>query len=242
MLPYESVKIKKRHTDCDRIIETKCYFMKRIYFLLLPFIFTASAFSQQNTFQNSFNHGATAANTFDNFNADVKGNFVRLSWSALSEQNMSSHEIEKSANGSSFTSIGTVAAENDAAPFEYTFSDATPAEGPNYYRIRSSDRFGNISFSKIIQVDNSYRKTDFAITPNPIKGGVVNMQLSNFRGGQYNIALYSNAGQKVFTRTMNFSEGSLTETINLPANIGHGLYFMQVTDGISRINKEVIVQ
>ncbi|MCW3109974.1 MAG: hypothetical protein JWQ09_4480, partial [Segetibacter sp.] len=66
--------------------------------------------------------------------------------------------------------------------------------------------------------------------------------LSNINSGKYAISLYSNAGQKVFARSLDLTDGSLTETINLPQNVGKGLYFLQLTNGEMRINKQVIIQ
>ena len=176
-----------------------------------------------------------------NFQAQQRGNAVQLSWTALFESDMTSHEIQKSTNGSSFINIGTLVAQNNAAPFRYTFLDATPTEGNNYYRLRTLDKQGNESFSNILSVNNSVGKTDVRVLPNPAQSGVLNLQLSNINNGKYAISLYSNAGQKVFARSLDLSSGSTTETINLPRNIGHGVYVLQVTDGEMRINKQVIL-
>src|SRR4030095_2246614 len=110
------------------------------------------------------------------------------------------------------------------------------------YRLRSIDKRGNSTFSNILRVNSGFRRSDMVVIPNPVKNGVLNLQLSNFNNGKYNISLYSNAGQKVFARSMNFSDGSSTETINLPTNISRGTYFLQVTDGQNRINKQVLLQ
>ncbi len=176
-----------------------------------------------------------------NFRAQQRGNAIQLSWTALYENSMTSHEIQKSANGSSFTNIGTLVAQNNAAPFRYTFLDATPTEGNNYYRLRTIDKQGNESLSNILSVNNGVGKTDVRVLPNPAQTGVLNLQLSNISNGKYAISLYSNAGQKVFARSLNLSNGSTSETINLPRNIGHGLYVLQVTDGEMRINKQLIL-
>jgi hypothetical protein len=176
-----------------------------------------------------------------NFQAQQRGNAIQLSWTALFENDITSHEIQKSANGSSFTNIGTLVGQNNATPFRYTFLDATPTEGNNYYRLRTVDKQGNESFSNILSVNNGFGKTDVRILPNPAQTGVLNLQLSNISNGKYAISLYSNAGQKVFARSLDLSSGSTTETINLPRNIGHGLYVLQVTDGEMRINKQLIL-
>ncbi|MDB5246247.1 MAG: type sorting protein [Segetibacter sp.] len=217
--------------------------MKAIYTLLFALVTSVITFSQTLD-----NQGVAAVNStrvsaqLANFEAKQKGNRVQLLWTALSESNMNFHEIQKSSNGSSFSAIGTVPAQNNAAPYGYTFTDATPVAGDNYYRLRSVDKRGDVTFSNILRVDNGFRRNDLVVLPNPVTNGVMNLQLSNFSSGKYNISLYSNAGQKIFARSMNFSDGSSTETINLPTNISRGTYFLQVTDGLNRINRQVLLQ
>ncbi|GEO11436.1 hypothetical protein SAE01_39320 [Segetibacter aerophilus] len=177
-----------------------------------------------------------------NFEAQQKGNAVQLGWIAMYEADAESHEIQKSANGSSFTNIGNLVAQNYAGTYRYSFLDATPVEGLNYYRLRTLSKDGRETFSNIIQVDRGVGRTDLRILPNPVQRGVLNLQLNNISSGKYAISLYSNSGQKVFARSLDLLEGSITQTINLPQNLGHGMYFLQLTNGDTRINKQVILQ
>lgn len=219
-------------------IRTNCYVMKNTFLLIASVFIAISTFSQQNEVQNAgSSHSALA-----NFEAIHKGNAVQLSWTALDETNVASHEIQKSTNGSSFINIGTLVAQNNPSSYNYTFLDATPAEGNNYYRLRTIDKAGNVTFSNIIKVNNGFRRTDVRVLPNPVQGGVLNLQLLNIASGKYAISLYSNAGQKVFARSLDLTDGSSTEAVNLPQNLGHGIYFLQFTNGDMRINKQVMIQ
>ena len=215
--------------------------MKTLYLSLLSVLLTGATFAQF-TNQLSASNNMEGAASLASFAVVKEGNALRLSWTAMNENNMLSHEIQKSTNGSSFSSIGTVAAQNNPALYQYTFSDATPVSGNNYYRLRSTDETGRVSYSNILQLNDGVYKTDFVVLPNPVNGGVLNLQLFNFSSGKYNISLYSNGGQKVFARSTYFSQGSSTEVINLPPDLGKGLYFLQVTDGVNRINKQVMLQ
>jgi hypothetical protein len=161
---------------------------------------------------------------------------------ALSESNMSNHVIEKSANGSTFSSLGTIVAQNSATPYKYSFADATPVEGINYYRLRTTDKRGMVTFSRILEVDNGFRKSEVRVISNPVQGGVLNLQLNNISSGKYFIALYNNGGQQVLAQSMIFSEGTSTETINLPRNLANGSYFLQINNGLTRVNKQVLLQ
>jgi hypothetical protein len=217
--------------------------MKKVYIMLMSVMITGAAAAQQEHPINAIGNNSTAVGvTLSNFDANRQSNAVQLNWTAVGESNMLSHQVERSANGSNFTSIGTLTAQNNGTPYRYTFSDPTPVEGNNYYRLRSTDKTGKVALSSILRVDNGLRKQELRIISNPVRNGVLNMQMNNFKSGRYNIAMYSNAGQTVFTRSFDYSAGSATETINLPRQLARGTYFLHVTDGESRINKQVLLQ
>lgn len=217
--------------------------MKKMYLWLLCIIASATAYSQQEYPSNEVGNNSTAVGaSLSNFQARQNNNGVQLLWTALDESNMLSHEIEKSANGSSFTVVGRFTARNSAAPFTYTYADATPVEGINYYRVRSTDKNGVVTYSRIMQVDNSYRKSELRIIPNPVQNGMLNMQLNNFSGGKYVVSLLSSSGQRILARTLDISDGSVVQSVALPSGLARGTYMLQLTNGETSINRQVVVQ
>jgi hypothetical protein len=217
--------------------------MKALYIFVIAVLVSTQIVAQQDYPRNQTGNNSTAIQaTLSDFEAIRNGNTINIFWTALNESNMSSHIIEKSANGSSFSTFGTLIAQNSATPYKYNFVDAAPVEGVNYYRLRTTDKRGMVTLSKILEVDNGYRKTDVRVISNPVKGGVMNLQLNNISSGRYYITLYSNGGQQIFARTMNLSDGSSNETIYLPRNLASGSYFLQVNNGQTRINKHVLLQ
>jgi hypothetical protein len=216
--------------------------MKTVYLLVIAVLVSTQVISQEYPQNQTGNNTTAVQATLADFEAVRNGNNINIFWTALNESNMSNHVIEKSANGSSFSTFGTLVAQNSATPFKYNFVDATPVEGINYYRLRTTDKRGMVTVSKILEVDNGYRKTDVSVISNPVNGGVMNLRFNNISGGRYYITLYSNGGQQIFARTMTLSDGSSNETINLPANLSGGSYFLQVNNGQTRINKQVLLQ
>jgi hypothetical protein len=217
--------------------------MKKLYILAAVVLVSTQGFAQQDYPRNQTGNNSTAIqSSLTNFEAVRNGNTVNVVWTALNESNMSNHVVERSANGSSFSTLGTLVAQNNATPLKYNFIDATPVEGINYYRLKTTDKRGQVVYSKILEVNNGFRKTDVRVISNPVRGGVMNLQLENIQSGKYFITLYSNGGQKVFARSIDFTDGSSTETINLPRNLSSGSYFLQVNDGLTRVNKQVLLQ
>jgi hypothetical protein len=86
------------------------------------------------------------------FTAKANGNTNLLTWQTATEKNNSKFDIERSANGSQFTSIGTVKGNGTtASASSYTFLD----EGPlsiSYYRLVSVDNNGKKETSNVVTV------------------------------------------------------------------------------------------
>jgi hypothetical protein len=88
-----------------------------------------------------------------NFKAKANSNTTVLTWNTASERNNAGFTIERSANGSNYTAIGTVKGNGTtSAPNAYTFTDNAPASGSNYYRLRQSDTNGKETFSAVVSV------------------------------------------------------------------------------------------
>lgn len=88
--------------------------------------------------------------TFSSFTATpVKGSVV-LQWATASEQNSRDFAIERSSDGTDYTTIGSVAAVgNSSSVTKYTFTDAAPLNGKNFYRLKESDLDNKFMYSPI---------------------------------------------------------------------------------------------
>jgi hypothetical protein len=85
---------------------------------------------------------------FANFTARKATNGVRLDWTIDAEENTKGYEVERSADGRTYTSVGSVAATGSRA---YDFTDVRPlADG--YYRIRAIDHDGKYGFSNVVRM------------------------------------------------------------------------------------------
>lgn len=177
-----------------------------------------------------------------NFKAAQRTSAIELSWNALSESNMLRHEIERSTSGSSFTAIGTVAAQNNSVTYKYNFLDAAPAKGNNYYRLRSVSLSGGVTYSNILRLNMGAGKTDMTIISNPVRSGLVNLQLTNITRGKYAINVFNNVGQQVANKSLDLTDGSSTELIRLPSDVAKGIYFVQLTNGSTKFTKQILVQ
>ncbi len=91
---------------------------------------------------------------------------VQLRWQTSNEINASHFEIEKSNDGSRFSSLTTVNAANLGGRQDYTSLDALPSNGKNYYRLKMVDADGRFKYSQVIVVDFK-TNAGLVVFPNP---------------------------------------------------------------------------
>lgn len=101
------------------------------------------------------------------FNAALGNGQVKLNWSTSNEINSRDFVIERSADGRNFSTLGNVPANNSTLVNNYSFTDASPLSGINYYRLKMFDRDGTFKYSFIIAVNNRQQQS-LSIFPNPV--------------------------------------------------------------------------
>jgi hypothetical protein len=191
----------------------------------------------------------TAANqnplplTFGDFKGYAKNNGIQIDWSTYNEYNVDHYEIERSVNGTQqFETLGQTAAHNTSGKSEYSWLDATPVFGNNFYRIKSVDIDGKISYGVIIRVNLSSSGKDIMIYPNPVQNNYLSFQSGDLQKGSYIVRIMSSNGQAILRQEFVHQGGAFSQTISLPAGIKSGMYNLQLIKGNEVINKTFIVQ
>jgi hypothetical protein len=104
------------------------------------------------------------------FTATGKANGIALDWATATEKNNDRFEVQRSANGETFQTIGTVKGQgNSSSARSYSFTDSRPLAGLAYYRLRQVDTDGKASFSPVVNATWMDEKA-FAVYPNPSAG------------------------------------------------------------------------
>ena len=176
---------------------------------------------------------------FESIAAAVVNGAVKVSWNIAAEINGDAYYIERSANAREFATVGKVAATGAA---KYSFVDNSSFSGDSYYRIKSVDKEGKVDFSAVIRVSTQKTVKEINVAPNPIKNGLVNLQLNNFSKGAYTVNVYSNASQLVFTKSIITDGASSLQPLQLPATVKAGIYQLVVTGIDGRVTKTIMVQ
>jgi len=177
---------------------------------------------------------------------DVKsyntGDRNRIEWTNLTEIDVVAYEVERSLNGTQFTSMASLAARSNANDKESYFEyDMQPAS-VTYYRIKVTSRDGEIVYSPIVKVaTNLTVKQDIVMYPNPVTGKQFTIQM-NSAAGDYFVKIYAANGQIVKTETLKHPGGSFAKTIDLPGQLQAGQYYIQVSGAEKILTSKFIVQ
>lgn len=201
----------------------------------------SSAFSQLGLFVLS--NSSTNPVSLVNVKAYQKSAGVQVEFGNATEENIASYNIEKSADGSNFTSAVSLQPKtNNGGLNSYTYFDAVPFSGNNYYRIKVTERNGTIKYSSILNVRLSVRGTGVNVYPNPVKGSNVNVQFDAMEKAVYSVTMYNSMGQKVFTKNITHNGGTATYSLEMPASVKKGIYNMSISNSTDGINRKIVVE
>jgi hypothetical protein len=187
----------------------------------------------------NLNANATLPVILVGFNAAFEGkNNVNLTWTTEQEINSDHFSIERSADGSLWNSIGSVAAQGVSdVPVNYSFTDISPLVGINYYRLQMVDRDGKSAFSNVKLI--SRLVNGYSVFPNPARD-MVNLNLGTDVNPEIIVRLINQNGQVLQEQKFINAAGS-TLTFSV-ASYAQGNYLLEIIDSKGNIqtNKFII--
>lgn len=171
----------------------------------------------------------------ESFTAALKqGNNVELKWVISEELNVANYEIEFSTDGIHFVGVGKIAATGSR---DYNYVHSSSLSGINYYRLKTTDKDGSISYSYIAKVNNSLGKV-LSIYPNPAKSNAYVTISNNLINKPAILSLLSIDGKLIWLNKI--SALSQTEMIPLE-NIAAGKYILRLKTGDNIISSTISV-
>lgn len=106
--------------------------------------------------------------TLVDFKAARQNTKVQLSWTTSNEIGTDRFEVEKSADGRTFTFLSSVRSQSTYGENRYQSIDQQPFAGKNFYRLKMVDADGRFTYSPTVLVDFS-GKASLSVYPNPVK-------------------------------------------------------------------------
>lgn len=189
----------------------------------------------------SFVTGATLPVKFGRFTALEVNAGIKLSWNNETESEVENYFVERSTDGQHYTTIAILEPKgNNGGNFEYSFVDATPAKGNNFYRIRVKEITGKLAYSDIVRISFGRAGTSMTLYPNPLKGGKLSIQLNDLPTGRYTLRVLNLNGQTVAEQSLNHPGGAANESITL-RQLKAGIYVLEL-NGTVKMQQQFVVQ
>jgi len=183
--------------------------------------------------------------TFTSVRGSQLNTKISVDWKVENEINIEKYEVERSANGTTFSSIYSIARKGVNTPYNrYSWIDDSPLSGNNFYRIKSVDLDGANKFSLVIKVATGKAGNGtITIYPNPIKGNMVNLQFTNQPPGIYQVRLINNNGQVMYSGKLPVNNANISQTLFTNKNLAAGIYQLEIKTPDNTVNiQKAIVQ
>ena len=164
---------------------------------------------------------------FTQFNVVAKNSHVVVQWATAEETGAAYFEVERSSNGTTWTTVGQVkAAGNTAQQTQYNYTDNYTVNGTIYYRIKQADVNGKANYTAIqtirsgamAQVNIVAAQNKVAVQFNQPVKGKVEVLIVNHAGQVINKQLIQNGAGQVVLNTTNL-KGAHFVTISNGAGI-----------------------
>ena len=163
------------------------------------------------------------------FKAKTVDKTTVLNWETASESKNKGFSIERSNDGTAYTTIGDVKGNGTTNTMHtYTFTDATPSVGINYYRLRQVDFDGTETLSKAVSV---VQGKSILVLKNTLVHDVLDVTVGE--AAKTPLSIFNVSGQLVYTTTL---QGN--QVLDLSA-LTSGLYIIRTAAGqVSRFVKD----
>lgn len=177
---------------------------------------------------------------FDGLQLVERGTVRELRFTAHNEVAIERYEVEWSADGQQFQTIGTLQPRNNAGGSEgYVFTDNRPLAGVQYYRVKAVEQDGTPLFSPVVSwlVRKQYR--NLLLYPVPVAGGVLHYTIGTLPPCRYRLEVIDAGGALVWSTAIAGGTG-MSGTINLQ-HLKPGTYHLMVT-GPQRFSQAFVIR
>jgi Secretion system C-terminal sorting domain len=151
---------------------------------------------------------------------------VQLAWSTSYEQNNHYFLVQRSADGQQFSTIDTVAATDSATGSAYSYTDAHPLAGANYYRLDQVDLDGTGTYSPIRLVNLAAASAELQLSPNPADATVY-LEMGGDVSGSLQVRLLDVQGKALRNWVLQKTAGNWNQALDV-SGLPAGSYFIQV--------------
>lgn len=178
------------------------------------------------------------------FEATPANNSIQLAWNTQSEINFEGFEVQRSIDGSNFSTISWVNArgsEAQGASYGYTDNDAIPGK-TYYYRLQMWDFDGVFEYSNVVSARIEGRGPVIDVFPNPTHHQAV-LAFESFTEIAAPVLITINDNMGRLIQQLNYTAQTGKNIIHL--NVSHfpmGMYMIRLEQGEYFATRKLIIQ
>lgn len=207
---------------------------------------TESEVRYRSVYFKTFNYGHPAPlpnRTMISLSGAKKQNSVELRGRLSASHSFDKMIIERGATSGSFDYIGEMnIAETSSAEYPFTYIDAEPGNGVNYYRIRlvnSATKHQEISNTLMVKMDNNHSSLDVINTVMQANSPVITIR--NNEEQQADLQVADMSGRMISNSKIRLNNG--TNNINLSSfNTAKGFFVIVLRTSKETVSRRMLVQ
>ena len=174
------------------------------------------------------------ASGFISLTANQLNEWVDVNWEVPDQTNILEYEIERSSDGSHFSTIGSTPYKTTRAlinSYSYMDNNSILANPVLFYRVKQIDQAGQFIYSKTVKLTTSGVTADNTIVfPNPANESATIRLVSTSRGA-IQLTLSDLKGSRIRQQEFQGTIGTNILKINNLATIPPGIYLLQCQSG-----------
>lgn len=154
---------------------------------------------------------------------------IILNWATATEKNNDYFVIERSTDAKEFKPVGKLNGNINSSQLQnYTFTDATPVKGLQYYRLKQVDLDGAFEYSRVIAVSLSgtVNAEQPVLYPNPTRNNATILVNSNI-AETATLVLYDALGNTILKKEVMLNAGRTALPIETK-HLAAGMYVVKV--------------
>lgn len=211
---------------------------------------SASMYLQRSSLSGygQFTIGGTSTNPLPvkllSFSGWKNANDAVLAWTTASETNNKGFEVQRSFNGTEFSTIDFVNGTNSSKGGSYRYNDRNVFVQPIstvYYRLKQVDFNNGYEYAEIISVSTEAFAGSVSVYPNPFNQNLT-LNIDAQSDEALSISIVDLAGRTVFEHAAELNQGNNQLTLNKLEVLRSGVYFLNINTANGRKVMKLVKQ
>jgi hypothetical protein len=175
------------------------------------------------------------------FNGKLVNDHANLSWSTTGETEPLQYDIERSSDGISFITVGSLNSHNNygGGTNYYSFIDPSAITGKAWYRIAVKNKKSRSKYSRVIQLSNDVNRFDLVNLVNPFMEELP-FDISTPENGKIEVTLVDIVGNRIRSQSFLVNTGVNSLSLKNTGGLPPGMYIIQIKNKDVIINRKVI--